>query len=174
MEDQKISVTLTGPAKIDGKREPEGKTVSVSPSVALQLAASGVINPCSVRGNRTSDGRSRGGRSPGRRRSRGELVNGARSLRDHGRGPVEPGARRSRCCRREDRGAGGGVKGLPPKRRTARPPIRLPRPDRNPSPSRPALSLSSRAALRRGGGISDRRPANIPNAGSSHDALCQH
>lgn len=45
MEDQKISVTLTGPAKIDGKREPEGKTVSVSPSVALQLAASGVINP---------------------------------------------------------------------------------------------------------------------------------
>ncbi|SMD02566.1 hypothetical protein [Rhizobium sp. RU36D] len=45
MEDQKISVTLTGPAKIDGKREPEGKTVSVTAAVALQLAASGVINP---------------------------------------------------------------------------------------------------------------------------------
>jgi hypothetical protein len=45
MNDRKISVTLTGPAKIGGKREPEGSTVEVSTALALQLAASGVINP---------------------------------------------------------------------------------------------------------------------------------
>lgn len=45
MDDPKISVTLTGPAKIAGKRLPPGKTVTVSHTLALQLAASGVINP---------------------------------------------------------------------------------------------------------------------------------
>ncbi|BCH55276.1 hypothetical protein ACQZ61_06425 [Agrobacterium vitis] len=40
-----ISVTLTGPAKIDGQRQPAGATVTVSTTLALQLAASGVINP---------------------------------------------------------------------------------------------------------------------------------
>lgn len=50
MEDRKLSVTLTGPAKIDGVREPAGKTVSVTTALALQLAASGVINPDDVEG----------------------------------------------------------------------------------------------------------------------------
>ncbi|WCK24629.1 hypothetical protein [Agrobacterium pusense] len=45
MDDNTISVTLTGPAKVNGVREPSGKTVTVSPTLALQLAASGVINP---------------------------------------------------------------------------------------------------------------------------------
>lgn len=45
MDDPKISVTLTGPAKIGGKHEPPGKTVTVSHTLAFQLAASGVINP---------------------------------------------------------------------------------------------------------------------------------
>lgn len=45
MDEKTISVTLTGPAKINGVREPTGKTVTVSPTLALQLAASGVINP---------------------------------------------------------------------------------------------------------------------------------
>lgn len=45
MSDPKLSVTLTGPAKIDGQHEPAGKTVTVSHTLALQLAASGVINP---------------------------------------------------------------------------------------------------------------------------------
>ncbi|MCM0751183.1 hypothetical protein DEA98_06885 [Brucella pseudogrignonensis] len=49
MEDRKLSVTLTGPAKIDGVREPAGKTVTVTSAYALQLAASGVINPDAVR-----------------------------------------------------------------------------------------------------------------------------
>lgn len=40
-----VSVTLTGPAKIGGNRKPAGSTVSVSTTLALQLAASGVINP---------------------------------------------------------------------------------------------------------------------------------
>ncbi|MVA27056.1 hypothetical protein V6582_14885 [Agrobacterium vitis] len=40
-----ISVTLTGPAKIDGQRKLAGATVAVSTTLALQLAASGVINP---------------------------------------------------------------------------------------------------------------------------------
>ncbi|MCM2291088.1 hypothetical protein NAC44_01935 [Allorhizobium sp. BGMRC 0089] len=40
-----VSVTLTGPAKIGGIRKPAGTTVSVSTMLALQLAASGVINP---------------------------------------------------------------------------------------------------------------------------------
>lgn len=41
----KVNVTLTGPAKVNGVREPAGKTVTVSTTLALQLAASGVINP---------------------------------------------------------------------------------------------------------------------------------
>ena len=45
MDEPTISVTLTGPAKVNGVREPTGKTVTVSPTLALQLAASGVINP---------------------------------------------------------------------------------------------------------------------------------
>jgi hypothetical protein len=40
-----VSVTLTGPAKIDGRRKPAGTTVSVSTTLALQLAESRVINP---------------------------------------------------------------------------------------------------------------------------------
>ncbi|MGV2107817.1 hypothetical protein ACQZ4X_17305 [Agrobacterium vitis] len=40
-----VSVTLTGPAKIDGQRKPAGATIAVSTTLALQLAASGVINP---------------------------------------------------------------------------------------------------------------------------------
>ncbi|QGA56166.1 hypothetical protein [Brucella sp. 2280] len=49
MEDRKLTVTLTGPAKIDGVREPAGKSVTVTTTLALQLAASGVINPDAVR-----------------------------------------------------------------------------------------------------------------------------
>ncbi|KEY05833.1 MULTISPECIES: hypothetical protein [Brucella] len=49
MEDRKLSVTLTGPAKIDGVREPAGKSVTVTTTLALQLAASGVINSDAVR-----------------------------------------------------------------------------------------------------------------------------
>ncbi|KJF67405.1 hypothetical protein [Rhizobium nepotum] len=45
MNDTKIDVTLTGPAKVNGIREPAGKTVSVSSTLALQLAASGVLDP---------------------------------------------------------------------------------------------------------------------------------
>lgn len=45
MDEPTISVTLTGPAKVNGVREPSGKTVTVTPTLALQLAASGVINP---------------------------------------------------------------------------------------------------------------------------------
>ncbi|AGN38700.1 hypothetical protein RHYG_00031 [Rhizobium phage RR1-B] len=45
MNEPNISVTLTGPAKVHGVREKAGKTVTVSPTLALQLAASGVINP---------------------------------------------------------------------------------------------------------------------------------
>lgn len=45
MEDHQVSVTLTGPAKIDGKRREPGYTALVTPTFALQLAASGVINP---------------------------------------------------------------------------------------------------------------------------------
>lgn len=45
MDENTISVTLTGPAKVNGVREPSGKTVTVTPTLALQLAASGVINP---------------------------------------------------------------------------------------------------------------------------------
>lgn len=41
----KVSVTLSGPAKIDGRREPAGKIVSVTTAVAQQLAANGVIAP---------------------------------------------------------------------------------------------------------------------------------
>lgn len=55
MEDRKLSVTLTGPAKIDGVREPAGKTVSVTTALALQLAASGVINPDAVEGVVSAD-----------------------------------------------------------------------------------------------------------------------
>ncbi|WP_439605407.1 hypothetical protein [Shinella sp.] len=43
-----FSVTLTGPAKIRGVREPAGKSVRVTMDIALQLAASGVINPAEV------------------------------------------------------------------------------------------------------------------------------
>lgn len=45
MSGRTISVTLTGPAKVNGVREPSGKAVTVTPTLALQLAASGVINP---------------------------------------------------------------------------------------------------------------------------------
>lgn len=45
MEDREISVELTGPAKVHGVREPAGKVITVSATLALQLAASGVINP---------------------------------------------------------------------------------------------------------------------------------
>ncbi|QSZ56807.1 hypothetical protein [Rhizobium sp. ZX09] len=45
MDEFTVSVTLTGPAKVNGVREKAGKTVAVSPTLALQLAASGVINP---------------------------------------------------------------------------------------------------------------------------------
>ena len=45
MDKNTISVTLTGPAKVHGVREPVGKTVYVTPTLALQLTASGVINP---------------------------------------------------------------------------------------------------------------------------------
>lgn len=45
MDEYTVSVTLTGPAKVNGVREKAGKTVAVSPTLALQLAASGVINP---------------------------------------------------------------------------------------------------------------------------------
>lgn len=55
MEDRKLSVTLTGPAKIDGVREPAGKTVSVTTALALQLAASGVINTDDVEGVVSAD-----------------------------------------------------------------------------------------------------------------------
>ena len=55
MEDRKLSVTLTGPAKIEGVREPAGKTVSVTTALALQLAASGVINPDAVEGVVSAD-----------------------------------------------------------------------------------------------------------------------
>ncbi|MEN5299032.1 hypothetical protein ABE530_11870 [Brucella sp. TWI559] len=55
MEDRKLSVTLTGPAKIDGVREPAGKTVSVTTALALQLAASGVINPDDIEGVVSAD-----------------------------------------------------------------------------------------------------------------------
>ena len=48
MDDPKISVTLTGPAKISGKHEPPGKTVTVSHTLALQLAASGAIDPAAA------------------------------------------------------------------------------------------------------------------------------
>lgn len=48
MDDPKISVTLTSPAKIGGKHELPGKTVTVSHTLALQLAASGVIDPAAA------------------------------------------------------------------------------------------------------------------------------
>ena len=44
MDDQKISVTLTGPAKIGGNIERPGRTVTVSVTHALQLVASGAIS----------------------------------------------------------------------------------------------------------------------------------
>lgn len=45
MDEKKIAVLLTGPAKVDGMREPAGKRLNVTPAVALQLAANGVIAP---------------------------------------------------------------------------------------------------------------------------------
>lgn len=45
MNEPLVNVTLTGPAKIDGKRQPAGTSVAVSILTALQLAASGSINP---------------------------------------------------------------------------------------------------------------------------------
>lgn len=45
MTEKSYSVTLTGPAKIDGKYELPGKTVTVSHTLALQLAGSGAIDP---------------------------------------------------------------------------------------------------------------------------------
>lgn len=46
--DQTFYVTLTGPAKVNGVREPAGKSVRVTTAIALQLAAAGVINPHDV------------------------------------------------------------------------------------------------------------------------------
>ncbi|MDH0908029.1 hypothetical protein N5C66_06390 [Rhizobium pusense] len=43
MDENKVSVPLIAPAKINGVREPAGKTVTVSTTLALQLAASGAI-----------------------------------------------------------------------------------------------------------------------------------
>ena len=43
MDENKVSVPLISPAKINGVREPAGKTVTVSTTLALQLAASGAI-----------------------------------------------------------------------------------------------------------------------------------
>lgn len=43
MDENKVSVPLIAPAKINGVREPAGKTVPVSTTLALQLAASGAI-----------------------------------------------------------------------------------------------------------------------------------
>lgn len=40
---------LIGPAKIDGQREPAGKTVAVSHTLALQLADSGLIDPAAAK-----------------------------------------------------------------------------------------------------------------------------
>ncbi|WP_320200499.1 hypothetical protein RMR16_008690 [Agrobacterium sp. rho-13.3] len=45
MDDKNVSVSLIAPAKVNGVREPAGKTVTVSATLALQLAASGAINP---------------------------------------------------------------------------------------------------------------------------------
>ncbi|MCM2431959.1 hypothetical protein [Agrobacterium rosae] len=45
MDEQKHALTLTGPAKVNGIHEPAGRTVTVSATLALQLAASGAINP---------------------------------------------------------------------------------------------------------------------------------
>lgn len=45
MDEQKHALTLTSPAKVNGIHEPAGKTVNVSATLALQLAASGAINP---------------------------------------------------------------------------------------------------------------------------------
>lgn len=45
MDEQKHAVTLTGPAKVNGIHEPAGRTVTVSATLAVQLAASGAINP---------------------------------------------------------------------------------------------------------------------------------
>ncbi|RSC36179.1 hypothetical protein EGT36_01915 [Agrobacterium sp. FDAARGOS_525] len=47
MDDNKVSVPLIAPAKINGVREPAGKTVTVSTTLAIQLAASGAI-PCDL------------------------------------------------------------------------------------------------------------------------------
>lgn len=48
MTEAKISVTLIGPAKIEGKNEPPGKTVTVSHTLALQLAASRAVDPVAI------------------------------------------------------------------------------------------------------------------------------
>lgn len=52
--DETFHVTLTGPAKINGVREPAGKSVRVTTAIALQLAAAGVINPNEVSASATS------------------------------------------------------------------------------------------------------------------------
>lgn len=51
--DETFYVTLTGPAKVNGVREPAGKSVPVTLTVALQLAASGVINADEVTASAT-------------------------------------------------------------------------------------------------------------------------
>lgn len=43
--EQDITVTLIGPAKINGSFEPVGKTVTISNTVALELEALGAIGP---------------------------------------------------------------------------------------------------------------------------------
>lgn len=43
--ENKLAVKLLGPAKVNGKREPVGKVVHVSPLVASQLAEVGAIPP---------------------------------------------------------------------------------------------------------------------------------
>lgn len=45
MGDQTISVVLASPAKINGKREPAGKTVTVSLDMALELELMAAIDP---------------------------------------------------------------------------------------------------------------------------------
>lgn len=46
--DDRIEVTLTGPAKIDGQRRAAGETLGVSFLVARQLEASGLIEPIDI------------------------------------------------------------------------------------------------------------------------------
>lgn len=42
---ERVTITLTGPAKIEGKRHAPGATLGVWPEVAAQLRAAGVVAP---------------------------------------------------------------------------------------------------------------------------------